>query len=48
MKIFFFFTAEITVLTPNPKFYGVVNETLPITWTSSGNDGKKKNCFITL
>ncbi|GBB98031.1 hypothetical protein RclHR1_03120016 [Rhizophagus clarus] len=30
--------SEITVLTPNPNFYGVVNETLPITWTSSGND----------
>ncbi|CAB4443039.1 hypothetical protein RhiirA5_428764 [Rhizophagus irregularis] len=30
--------SEITVLTPNEKFYGVVNETLPITWSSSGND----------
>ncbi|CAI2162296.1 8554_t:CDS:2 [Funneliformis geosporum] len=30
--------SEITILTPNPKFYGVVNEPLLITWTSSGND----------
>ncbi|RIA89299.1 hypothetical protein C1645_825064 [Glomus cerebriforme] len=31
-------TSEITVLTPNSKFYGVVNETLLITWSSSGSD----------
>ncbi|CAG8548919.1 15741_t:CDS:2 [Funneliformis caledonium] len=34
--------SEITILTPNPKFYGVINETLLITWTSSGNDDPQR------